>query len=386
MIVFIIASLNPSKVALFNKLNALQLPFTVYVLSKVAINRKWSMNELKIKFSHRFMRSIDLPIPDDSHSFFQLNFRVTEELKKDSPKIIISIGWNHIACYESFFYAKKYKIPYGIWSVSTVYEKSTQRKLALPFVKYIVSRSDFLISFGSRSKAYLQDLTSQDRKIYTAFNSIDNEFFIKQSQKSSRLLGGIHQKYAIKKKREKIVLYVGQFIKRKGIKLMLNLAKMLPNYIFLLVGHGPEEEYMRRFIKKNRLKNIRIAGYSKYKDLPLLYSISDLFILPSLEEAWGVVANEAMSIGKPVLVSKYAGSSVDLVKDGINGYVIDPNNIEDVIEKIKIIFSSEERSRKFGHNSLKIIKKVSFDQNFKILHQIYDEFTSSYRDTKSPLK
>ena len=101
------------------------------------------------------------------------------------------------------------------------------------------------------------------------------------------------------------------------------------------MGSGPEESKLRDFCKENKLKNIFFEGFKRQEELIKYYAFSDIFILPSFEEVWGLVINEALASGLYVLSSKFAGASYDLIKEGRNGTVFDPNNVEGIIDLIK---------------------------------------------------
>src|SRR5206468_3929765 len=91
----------------------------------------------------------------------------------------------------------------------------------------------------------------------------------------------------------------------------------------VLVGGGPEEISLRRQVNESALKGVWFAGTRQIDDLPIYYALAKCFVLPSVSEPWGLVVNEAMASGLPVLVSDRCGSA-ELVQNGNNGFVFDP--------------------------------------------------------------
>jgi len=134
-----------------------------------------------------------------------------------------------------------------------------------------------------------------------------------------------------------LLLYVGQLIRRKGIIQVLKALNILgdPDIGFIIVGSGSEEKNLKIFCKENKLQNVFFKEFQQQEILPKYYALADVFILPSFEEVWGLVVNEALASGLYVLSSKYAGASYDLIKEGWNGEIFDPYNVEEIIDLIK---------------------------------------------------
>jgi len=92
---------------------------------------------------------------------------------------------------------------------------------------------------------------------------------------------------------------------------------------------------LKEFCKEKILKNVIFKGFKQQEELIKHYLFSDIFILPSFKEVWGLVVNEALTSGLYVLSSKYAGASYNLIEDGFNGEVFDPGNVDEIAKLIK---------------------------------------------------
>lgn len=373
MIVFIHHSVNPYRVAFFNRLKKSKIKFKVYFLSKPAKNRKWKISDYKMDFDYEFLPGWKIYFLGGDHSYFQINHEIVAKLNEDSPKLIITIGWNYLATFIALVWAKFKKRKFVVWSESTEYEKSIQRLLTLPIIKILIRNSDYLISAGTRSKKYLLKLGARLKNICTAYYTVDTDRFINKIKSLRKKQGLIRKKYNINKK-TMLVLFVGGFIKRKGVLELLHMAKLLQSHplVFMLVGFGPLQGYIEKFINQNDLKNIINVGYVENNKTPSYYMDADVFILPSLEDTWGLVVNEAMCAGKPVIVSKYAGCSDDLVKNGINGYLIDPSNIKKNSQLIQSLINNNNKLKNMGKESFSIINKFNLDQNVQVVKDIWN--------------
>lgn len=120
--------------------------------------------------------------------------------------------------------------------------------------------------------------------------------------------------------------------KVKNLALLINVFNELPEFTLTIIGDGDEKQYLKNIANKNVLFIDSIEN-SKLKDE---FQKNDIFILPSTSEPWGLVVEEALYFGLPVIVSKSCGSC-ELIIQGINGFVIDPcdrNKISEVIQMI----------------------------------------------------
>jgi glycosyltransferase involved in cell wall biosynthesis len=157
-------------------------------------------------------------------------------------------------------------------------------------------------------------------------------------------------------------LYVGSLSKRKGVRLLIEAAMKLKeqeitNFSIILVGEGPQEE-LRQAISGELEPIVHIVGAVDYTQLGKYYHNCDAFILPSLEDLWGMVVPEAMVFGKAVLCSKYANAK-DLVQHGVNGFVFDPLNPTELASYMTQIIRNPRLCTDFGRASSAIISKYT---------------------------
>lgn len=170
-------------------------------------------------------------------------------------------------------------------------------------------------------------------------------------------------------KNEKVILFVGGLDKAhyfKGIPVLLNAAKKIKNKNFKLkiVGDGElRSEYIK--ISKELLIDDKVEFLNNISnsELPEIYRSADLFVLPSINnhEAFGIVLLEAMASGVPVLASNLPGvRSVFL--DGVHGMLVEPNNVNDLSQKIELLISDEEKLKLMGENAYVLVRE-KYDWN-----------------------
>jgi len=120
----------------------------------------------------------------------------------------------------------------------------------------------------------------------------------------------------------KVILSIGQFIHRKGFDVLLKAAaKLDPGADIYIVGGEPTEEY-RKLHDDLGLTNVRFVGFMKKEQLLKYYRAADFFVLPTREDIWGLVVNEAMSCALPVITTDRCVAGLELVEDGVTGYIV----------------------------------------------------------------
>lgn len=207
----------------------------------------------------------------------------------------------------------------------------------------------FLDGFGCYSKetmAFLkQSFHIPDDKTFRIPQCIDNQHFLKTSDKTGL-------KNLDLPKNKVMVLTVGRLIEYKGIDHLISAWHRLPDSILqnttlCIAGTGPARKKLELFARQNSKTDIKFLGFVEYNTLPELYSNADIFILPSLEDNWGFVINEAMASGLPVLCSINAIAK-EMILPGKNGYLFDPLNQTQMIATMITLFKNRDLWVKMG--------------------------------------
>jgi glycosyltransferase involved in cell wall biosynthesis len=160
----------------------------------------------------------------------------------------------------------------------------------------------------------------------------------------------------------KIVLFVGALEKRKGVEFLIRavprIIERIKNAKILIVGNGSQKKNLQNLAKTLCPDDaVHFTGYMPKEVVNALYAATDVFVLPSLHESFGLVLLEAMVRGKPVVASKISGI-VDLVKPGFNGLLVEPKNPGKLAEAIVSILSAKDYAERLGKNG------KAFSENF----------------------
>lgn len=352
--------ISPYRIPLFNLIaREDDFEFKVLVLAENEKNRKWKLAKEKIQFNyevlpglHTFIRCRDLPI--------HLNWGLLKRLIKYKSDIIILSGYESSSYWLALIYAKFLGKKLIFWNGSTLESSRSNNFLINTFRRLFIKNADTYLTYGTRAKEFLIHYGARPKRIVVGCNTVDIDYFIKESsQLASR-------KEEIKKEKgypSKVILFSGQLIPRKNLNVLLEAFKGIDkdDVGLIVLGDGPLKNKYLEWCQKNQLKNVFFEGFRPIEELPKYYTAADILVMPSLREVWGVVVNEAMACGLPVVVSSRAGVAPDLVKEGGNGYIFDPRDSQRLKEILEELLNNDSLRNEMGKGSVAIIKNYGLD-------------------------
>lgn len=335
----------------------------IFCRFKSRLRKNWKINMEEANFTYRLLD--DLSIYRDK-SIIDIPYSLLKILIQENPDLIICTGFS-IPSIMVYIYCKLRRIPFIIWSGAhnipcpdvnnNVYVNPIRRRIRIMLAK----QSCACIAYSKLAENYLYKLGADKQKIFIAINTVDTQFFEFAYNKLYPQISKIEKKYFLSKDN---IIYVGDLRRMKGVYYLLKTAAELHKQSFdfylHMVGDGPEKRELEEFCHENGIQDkVHFWGYKSQEELAQFFAFSDLLIFPSLDDRWGLVLNEAMASGLPVIASKYAGATYDLVQDGGNGFIIDPKNIQEMTQKILILLKDEKLRKKMGRNASKRIKEIA---------------------------
>ncbi len=159
-------------------------------------------------------------------------------------------------------------------------------------------------------------------------------------------------------------LFSGQLIPRKGIRHLLDAWQRFCSEenveaTLLLVGDGPERPALEQQATQQGLRNVRFAGFLQRDELPAVYHAADLFVFPTLHDCWALAVGEAMAAGLPVIDSKYNGGAVELIHEGVNGWIADPVDPIALAEKLRLAWKHRDQWESMGKAAQEVVTRIS---------------------------
>ena len=268
--------------------------------------------------------------------------------EKYKPDVVVTTGWADPEYHAVVLEAARRKVPRVVISDSR-YE-SEPRKFHKELVKRIILKaySSALVA-GTTSKAYLERLKFSPRAIFKPWDVVDNSYFTE----GVKHVGVEHE--------TRYFFCISRFIPEKNIPRMIQAYHGYRSQggtrKLVIAGGGTLESQIRKEIQSLQLNDsIDLVGFLTYKEIPKYLAGALCLILPSVSDTWGLVVNEAMASGLPVIVSQNCGCAVDLVREKENGCIFDPLDVECLKHKMLDMSSLDEETwKRMGDASKSII-------------------------------
>jgi len=221
--------------------------------------------------------------------------------------------------------------------------------------KKICERVDKIIAVSNfTAQNVIDDYAIPPTKIEVIPNGVDlNKFNPK--------VDGIKMRGSLGITDEPVILYVGKLEFNKGIEYLIlsfsKIVKQIPNAKLVIVGNGPIKNRLMNLVKQKKLsKSVIFTGKIPSKKLPSIFAASDLFVLPSLMEGFGIVLLEAMACGKPCIATK-AGGTEDIIVNGETGFLAPIGDCISLYQAINALLANPDLAQKFGKAGLNRVRK-----------------------------
>lgn len=349
-LIYVVKRVEPYHIARFSQLSRVA---TVYVLCE-------SIGSLRFCNGNCDVADIFLEKVDRGVSAPTVAARILERI---APTVILAPAWSFLLSVVAVRWGLSRGCPIIILSDS---QASDHRRF--PLWEWVKSR--FLVGChgaivgGTRHRDYLVALGVPSTRCMDGYDVVDNDYFLRARQRffSKRKL--LRKSFRLP---EKYFLTVARMIEKKNLAFLIQSFRDFSNSFdcgldvekkmhLVIVGDGPLRSELEKIVKANSLQElVCFLGYQDYRRIAIIYSLAVAFVLASKTEQWGLVVNEAMASGLPVIVSKAVGCSTELVRPGENGFIFDPNSAGSLIEVMRTMASDAEGLKRMGRCSSEII-------------------------------
>ena len=258
-----------------------------------------------------------------------LGERMVEALRRLRPDIIVTTGYHDPIAHAAYarYRSANPAAKLVLWSESTEHD-SVRSALRESLKRVVAARHSGALTSAEIHAEYLRKLGFAPGSIsIVGGDCVDNDYFSRSARASllppqARPATGLPERY---------FLYVGRLAPEKNLFRLLDayrqyriLSEMPHPVELVLVGHGPDGAALESEIKSSGIEGVTLAGTKQIDELPRYYANSECLILPSIQEPWGLVVNEAMACGRPALVSRRCGCAAEVIVEGVTGFTFDP--------------------------------------------------------------
>lgn len=339
-VVVLINLIAPYRVPLFNALDAHHDMETQVWALAAAEDRQWQVAEAMIRFPHRTLRGTTVQLPGQAMAdrrFVHFNTDLLASLWRERPDAVVAAEFGP-ASLQAAAYCALTGAALISWSETTPqfeqYVDGVQRAAR----RWLLRRAGACIATSSASREKYLHYGAKLGDVFVSLQTTDvpgiGARCLQQQADRARLrqeLGWAES--------DVVALYVGNLIKLKGLDALLKAfaaaVKETPRLRLALVGSGDEEAALKQQADALGIgARVQWMPYRQQPELWDVYARSDLFVLPTRRDTFGVVVLEAMAAGLPVLCSRFAGAVNDLVADGKNGWAIDPENTIELSQRL----------------------------------------------------
>lgn len=174
-----------------------------------------------------------------------------------------------------------------------------------------------------------------------------------------------------------VFLFSGAMTERKGADTLLDafrrLAAERTDVSLLLLGDGPLRTQLESSVEPHLQPRVRFAGHVSQADLPACFRTADVFVFPSRHDGWGVVLNEACAAGLPVVATRQTGASADLIREGVNGFVLERDDVDGFYDRMRFFAEHNDALARFSEASLHIAEAHVLEQGVARFMQAIEE-------------
>jgi glycosyltransferase involved in cell wall biosynthesis len=326
-----------------------EIDLTVVYCSATEPDRDW-----KLPTSHYQQVTLQENFLTVGERFIHINTDIWRTLKKLSPQIIVTTGYNptHLL---TFFYARRFGLPHVVMTDGTF---DSERNLS--FIHKMVRRMVFagsaaFVGACEGSFDLFRHYGVDDKKMFKSHLCANNTAFMYPLEPLAS---------------PSDLLFSGRLVERKNPIFALQVANLVAQRLgrkvtLAVLGGGPMEGSLREASQAaSEWVNLEIRGFIQQEDLPRHFQSASVFIFPSSWDPWGVVANEACASGVPVIVSPHAGVAGELVVDGENGFVL-PLVLELWVDAAVKLLEDKTLHHQFSQSSQEKVCDYSFNNAAK---------------------
>ena len=278
-------------------------------------NRTWAI-DAPATLKTRKVLTIQIPLRKTAGvpgvfdtSYVHLNLGLVWWLVRFRPDVILSneMGLRTVM---ALVYGKLAGVPVWVWWGGTIHSERHILRGRARLRRFLVRHIKRWISYGATTTEYLESIGVARGQILQIQNCVQHETFLVEPQGPSAWFNDMPRP---------VILTVGQLVPRKGLDKLIEacgrLAARGRTFSLAIVGQGPERDRLESMARMHGIEHFRILPNQTQPVLNEIYRAADVFVFPTLEDIWGLVVNEAMWAGTPVLCSKYAGCAPELLPE-----------------------------------------------------------------------
>jgi glycosyltransferase involved in cell wall biosynthesis len=329
---------------------------------------KWDVPLLE-GYDHEFLPAL---ASREITSVRPLNWGIGRRLKQGAFDVLWVHGYTRLASLSGILAAKRLGLKVMVRDEANggAARRSVARAGARRLFYAALARvADAFLAIGTLNREYYRRHGIAADRIFSVPYAVDNAFFRERAIDAGRRREELRRELGLTAVRP-VILFSGKLVPRKGPMLLAEAYKQLsrdgrsePEPYLLFAGDGELRGAIEKMAADLGWRSMRVLGFKNQTELPALYDLCDLFVLPSFYEPWGLVVNEVMNAGRPVIVSDKVGCWPDLVKPDVNGGVFPAGDGQALARVMARMLADRGGLLRMGEASRGVIGKWSFNED-----------------------
>ncbi|MEB3317440.1 MAG: glycosyltransferase family 4 protein [Cyanobacteriota bacterium] len=341
------------------------------------ITLEWDIPLLE-GYSYSFVPNISSD-PGNHHFMGYINPGLARQVAAWKPDVVFLMNYAFLSYFLFLLDSRTWRWP--ILFRGDSHDVGRQDKLRVRISRLIrtivFSRFSAFLDVGKNNRNYLLASGVPLRKLFHSPHAIDNQRFqaaLPQALCQAKIL----RSSLLIREDQTLITFVGKFIAiKRPFDLLRAFSLLAPDIrrraALLFVGEGSLKNDLRCAIRAGELEDVHFLDFQNQSSMPSVYSAADLLVLPSQQETWGLVVNEAMNLSCPALVSDHVGCAPDLIVSDQTGWVFQTGNVlalRDILEKA---ISDPVKLRQMGVNAANHVSRYSYEAASVGLHQALND-------------
>ncbi len=332
-------------------------PHVIFLSETDPSLRQWTIYREEIGFSYEVLPAWRRRIGKYN---LLLNWGLSHALEKIHPNAVLCGGYSYVSSWIAAFWAQRHRVPLLLWSESTAGDMRGRRHTVEFLKSRFLQRCDGYVVAGKSSFSYLVTLGVPEQRIFTAPNAVDVDFFSRATRRS-RNGSDARRKLSLP---DRYFIYAGRLVTAKGIFELLEAYATLDSALrsevgLVFVGDGQDKAELVARASRITPGLVRLMGFKQREELAAFYALSEAMILPTRSDPWGLVVNEAMACGLPIITTNVAGCAADLVENGWNGFIVPPNDVGALSSAMCCLATNAELRKRMSLRSAERIQAYS---------------------------
>lgn len=350
----------PYRISVFNALarhDGIDL-HVVFLAESDPTLRQWLVYKDEIRFSYQVLPSRRLRF--GGHKIL-LNRGLKNSLQRGAPDAIVCGGYNYLASWQAKSWARRNRVPFILWVESTARDRPNRNRV-FEFMKARFMRGcrAFVVP-GKSSFEYVRSYGAAEEDIFTAPNAVDIDLFARRAAEVRQDAAMHRQALQLP---ARFFLFVGRLVPEKGVFDLLDAygklsAELRAEIGLVFVGEGVARSELSRRADDIVPGRIHHAGFAQREQLGAYYALADVLVFPSRTDPWGLVVNEAMACGLPVISTEAAGCTADLVEDNWNGRIVCSGDVGQLASAMEELARNPVLRSRMGNHSRERIQGYS---------------------------